>query len=41
MSVGGAVFPRSAEDAGGLIQAADLAEREAKRLGGAHVVVKV
>lgn len=41
MSVGGAVFPRTAEDAEGLIQAADLAEREAKRLGGARVVVKV
>lgn len=40
MSVGGAIFPHAAEDAAGLVEAADGAEREAKRRGGGQVVVR-
>jgi diguanylate cyclase (GGDEF)-like protein/PAS domain S-box-containing protein len=41
LSIGGAAYPQSAEDVSGLVAAADLAEREAKRAGGGRVVVRL
>lgn len=40
ISLGGAMFPQAAEDAAGLVEAADRAEREAKRRGGGQVVIR-
>lgn len=41
VSVGGAIFPHAAEDPVALVEAADQAEREAKRRGGGQVVINL